>query len=233
MESKELIAKNIAGEITLSSDSATALRKWREIFGIRQSYLADYLKISSSVISDYESGRRKSPGINFVKKIVEALIDIDTEKGGMIIKKFSIGSKSDAILYIRELIDPILMIKFLKYIDGKIVANKNLVSGNIRGYTVIDSIKAILEFTESEFIKIYGSTTERALIFTKVELGRSPMIAIKVTQPKPSLVVFHGPKPDDVDKLAIKIAKIEKIPLAVSTIRMEDELINRLRGLIK
>lgn len=58
---KEALAKRIAGEITLSSDPGKTMRKWREIFGISQTELADYLGVSSSVISDYEGGRRKVP----------------------------------------------------------------------------------------------------------------------------------------------------------------------------
>ena len=57
------------------------------------------------------------------------------------------------------------------------------------------------------------------------------MIALKVTQPKPSMVVLHGLIPKDVDKLAIKIAKIERLPLVISTLSTEDELISRLRGM--
>ena len=41
-----------------------------------------------------------------------------------------------------------------------------------------------------DLVKAYGMTTDRALIFTNVSSGRSPMVAIKVTNLKPSLVVF-------------------------------------------
>ena len=58
----EQLAVTIAGEITLSKDPGGSMKKWREIFGISQTELADYLKVSSSTISDYEGGRRKSPG---------------------------------------------------------------------------------------------------------------------------------------------------------------------------
>ena len=77
-------------------------------------------------------------------------------------------------------------------------------------------------------MEIYGSSEDRALIFTKVHLGRSPMIAIKVTHPKPKMVVLHGLKPKSVDKLAIKIAKLERIPLIVSKIQSEEDLVTSL-----
>ncbi|MBU4201932.1 MAG: helix-turn-helix domain-containing protein, partial [Candidatus Altiarchaeota archaeon] len=66
MDSKSEITRKIAGEIVLADAPGKSMRKWREIFGIKQNSLAQKLGISASVISDYESGRRKSPGIGFV-----------------------------------------------------------------------------------------------------------------------------------------------------------------------
>ena len=77
----------IAGEICLSKDPSSSMKKWREIFGISQTELAKHLKISSSTISDYEGGRRKSPGIAIISRLVEALIDIDSKRGGKVRKQ--------------------------------------------------------------------------------------------------------------------------------------------------
>ena len=54
--------QRIAGEIALSSNPGRTIKKWREEFGLSQHQLADAMGVSHSVISDYESGRRKSPG---------------------------------------------------------------------------------------------------------------------------------------------------------------------------
>ncbi|RLI85936.1 MAG: transcriptional regulator [Candidatus Altiarchaeales archaeon] len=229
--SRDMLAKNIAGEITLAKNPAKSIKKWREIFGINQRELSRVLKISPSVISDYESGRRRSPGVEFVRKFIHALISLDMERDSKIVKKFSSIKKSDAILDIREFLSPLSGSEFIKYINGKIVVNKDLIENEIWGYTVIDSIKAILELTENDFIQLYGLNTDRALVFTRVHLGRSPMIAIKVTKPKPSMVILHGLKPYEVDKLAIKIAETEKIPLVVSMLETEEELIEYLKGI--
>ena len=83
---KENLTKKIAGEIVLSRDAGKVIQKWRNIFKIPQRKLADEMGIMPSVISDYENGRRKSPGIKIVKKIVDALINIDEKRGGKIIK---------------------------------------------------------------------------------------------------------------------------------------------------
>ena len=55
------LAEKMAGEITLSDSPGKALKQWRESFQIPPGILAEELGVSPSVISDYESGRRKSP----------------------------------------------------------------------------------------------------------------------------------------------------------------------------
>jgi putative transcriptional regulator len=225
------LAKAIAGEITLSDNPAKTLKKWREIFGANQKQLAERIRVSASVISDYESGRRKNPGAIYIKKTVEALLTFDSKKGGELAQRLNKDDRETAILDLREFLEPITARKLIEKVKGKVVSGGNL-SRVLWGYTVVDSIQAILSLSHMEFAKIYGSTTERALVFTKVGTGRSPMIALKVTQPKPAVVVLHGLSPSSVDKLAIKIAGLSEIPLVVSTIRGENKLIESLRSMI-
>jgi putative transcriptional regulator len=232
---KEALAKRIAGEITLSSDPGKTMRKWREIFGISQTELAEYLGVSSSVISDYEGGRRKSPGASTIRKFVEALLEIDEKKGGNVIKAFSKTLGSDfptsAILDMREFALPATVRDIVDAAKGEVVANMDLIDRKIYGYTVIDSIQAILEMSSDDFLKLYGWTTERALVFTKVTTGRSPMIAIRVQGMKPAVVVLHGVK--KLDELAVKIAERERVPLVISKVESENDLIVSLRRLVE
>ena len=86
---KEKLAKDIIGEIVLSENSENVIKKWRSIFKISQKKLANELSITPSVVSDYESGRRKSPGIKVIRKYIEALLKIDTERGGNIVRSFA------------------------------------------------------------------------------------------------------------------------------------------------
>ena len=71
----------IAGDVVASPDPGKALKVWREKLGIKQVQLARVLKLSPSVLSDYESGRRPSPGVIFVKKYIEALVSLDEAQG--------------------------------------------------------------------------------------------------------------------------------------------------------
>ncbi|MFQ3294432.1 MAG: putative transcriptional regulator, partial [Natrialbaceae archaeon] len=63
------LAEKIAGEVVLSTDPGATIRKWRTDFDVSQTALADQLDVSPSVISDYESGRRESPGIGVVERV--------------------------------------------------------------------------------------------------------------------------------------------------------------------
>jgi len=232
---KEALAKRIAGEITLSSDPGKTMRKWREIFGISQTELAEYLGVSSSVISDYEGGRRKSPGASTIRKFVEALLSIDEKRGGNVIRAFSKTIEGElptsAILDIREFTLPLTIKDVVDAVKGEVVANMHLIERKIYGYTVVDSIRAILEMSSEEFLKLYGWTTERALVFTKVTTGRSPMIAVRVQGLKPAVVVLHGVK--KLDELAVKLAERERVPLVISKAESEAELIASLRKLVE
>ena len=60
---RDQVREKIAGEICLSDEPGRTIRKWREQFHISQQELSKHLGVSPSVISDYEAGRRKSPGI--------------------------------------------------------------------------------------------------------------------------------------------------------------------------
>jgi putative transcriptional regulator len=219
------LSLKIAGEITLSQNPGSSLKKWREIFGITQTELANYLKVTPSTISDYEGNRRKSPGIQIIKRFVDAIAEMDKQKGSWTVKKLQLPERSE-IYQLFDFEAEQSATDFVKKIEGKIITNEDILkTKKLFGYTIVDSLRAILELPAEEFIRIYGTTTERALIFTNVSMGRSPMIAIKVTKLKPNLVVMHNLS--EVDKLAVKISDIEKIPV-VTTVLPIDEIKKRL-----
>ncbi|MFH1588565.1 MAG: helix-turn-helix domain-containing protein [Candidatus Diapherotrites archaeon] len=230
MEKLEIL---IAGEIALSKDPGSAMKKWREIFGVSQTELAEFLKVSSSTISDYEGGRRKSPGIGVVSRLVESLLKIDDSKGGKTRKQLEKDFKPKGNIFdIHEFKEAISGKDFAKKIGAEIVANsQRLKDKKIYGFTVIDSLKVILDVPVQEYMGMYGNTPERALIFTQVGTGRSPMIAVKVgrfsTDLKPAIVVLHGL--EDIDPIAVKIAENEKIPLLIIKKPME-EIIKSLKS---
>lgn len=219
------LREKIAGEIALSADPGKTIRKWREDFGLSQQELAVQMGISPSVISDYESGRRKSPGIVIVRKIVDSLLAIDDERGSPMLKKYELGGRSDCVVSISEFKGGMAMTEFMEAIEGRNVVPNADLSKRVHGYTVVNSIKAIVSLNSADYLKIYGWSSERALIFTDVIYGRSPMIAIRAHPLTPAMVVYH--KPENIDPLAIKLAQLEGIPLVVTDLEI-GELIRRL-----
>ena len=215
---RKRLAEKMAGEVTLSDDPGETLKKWRKNFEISQAELSKFLGTSPSVISDYESGRRKSPGTLIVGRIVGALLELDMQKGGKKLHSYESILRSglaNVIYDMYEYSTPLPLENFAELIRAeKIVGDFNKA---INGYTIIDSVKAILGLSSNEFYRLYGWSTERALIFTKVSTGKSPMVAIRVTNLKPGAVVLHGLNEPEIDPTARKIAEIEQIPLNTTT----------------
>ncbi len=210
--------EKIAGEITLSSEPGLTIRKWREEFGLSQHQLAEAMGVSHSVISDYESGRRKSPGAGVVKKLVEALIRLDREAGSPTISKYMPDAMNECILAMGEFRSGVPMDVFISTLNGTNLNTDKLPAKTVYGYTIVDSLKTIMLLGSNDYMKIYGWSTERALIFTDVHFGRSPMIAIRAHPLTPALVVYQ--KPEQVDPLAVKLARLEGIPLVTTELEV-------------
>jgi len=224
------LQERIAGEIALSDSPGSTMKKWRELFGISQVELAKYLKISTSTISDYEGNRRMSPGVGVIKRFVSAIFEIDRQHGGEVIRnlaKFgSIDNKEESYYFLKDFTAPIDGVDFARLMEAKIIANPStLDTVKLFGYTLLDSLRVILEISPSEYPKLFGTTTERAFIFDQVSTGRSPMVVVRVAPIKPRVVVIRGL--EEIDKLAIKIAQVEKIPLLATKLSV-DEIKTRL-----
>ena len=227
MEDDNEKISRIAGQIIISDSHGVAMKTWRERLQVKQRALAEQMDLSPSVLSDYESGRRVSPGAGFIKKYLSCLIAIDNANTKLLDKIVNVSKKS-AIISIKEFKKPITANNFIKTIKGEIVSGENHLDYNIYGYTLLDSIKTIYALSGYDFYRIFGSTTERALIFTQVGLGRSPLVAIRVSQLKPRMVILHGPK--IVDNVAVEIAKKENIILVISNLKNIESFENLLKN---
>jgi putative transcriptional regulator len=229
---ESVLARRIAGEIILSNKPGATMRKWRELFTVSQMSLSDKMVVSSSVISDYESGRRPSPGAKFVRRFVWALLKIDGERGSRFINEFAklTRSPTNAIIDLREFPLPVRVEYLCKAIEGKTVACMDRYVREINGYTIVDSQRAIETLSGLEFSQLFGATTERALIFTNVENGISPMLIVRVSSLKPRIVIFHGMQPDEY---SIRLAEYDGIPLIYSSLPSVERLVKSLRKLYR
>ncbi len=235
-EVRERIARWIAGDITLSDDPGGAFKRWRERFGMSQTSLANVMRVSPSVISDYEAGRRKSPGAATIKRVVNAFLKVDEQQGGGVSKTFAqvFGTQlpPDVVLEIREFGELTDGKTICKAVNGDVAANKDLLTQKLFGYTLIDSYKAVLGLSADDFRRLYGLTTERALVFTGVTTGRSPMVAVKVIGITPGMVILHG-ELKRVDALGVKIAELLRVPLVISKLPSVGALLEGLRKCVR
>ncbi len=223
---KRELAEKIAGEITLSDNPGATLRKWRTDFSISQTDLAAELEISSSVISDYESGRRESPGIGVIRRLVRGLLAIDERRGGDRIRQYgrvlSAGFESDIVYDLREYATSIPLVKLYDDIDAAEITTGN--TDRISGHTVINSIEAITRLSSEEFFRLYGQSTNRVLVFTGVTRGESPLVALRVVNPTPNAVILHGIDEDELWDHAADLARIDGYSLAVTNTDLDDLL---------
>ncbi len=225
---RDQVREKVAGEICLSEEPGKTIRKWREQFSISQQELSKHLGVSPSVISDYEAGRRKSPGIATIRKIVDAFLDIDEKTGGGVLKQYSLAAKTESIISIKEFAHEVLADELVERISGENLTPAISLDKHIHGFTVIDSIRAITTLSSFDYLKIYGWSSQRALVFTGVKFGRSPMIAIRAHPLKPAIVVYQ--KPEQVDELAVRLAELEGLPL-IRTDLPAGELVEILNSL--
>jgi putative transcriptional regulator len=161
---------------------------------------------------------------------VEALLAIDEDNGGQKIHAYEGMLFSDtvsrAVYATYEYTYPMQLAKLATLIDADFV-NKGT-EKPLYGFTVVDSRKAIVELSSHEFQKLYGWSTERAMVFTRVSTGKSPMVAIRVTTLKPAAVVLHGISTKSVDPMAKKMAEVDRIPLLATTKDL-DEIVDVLK----
>ena len=226
------LAEKIAGEIALSDDPGGTLRKWRTDFEVAQTELADELGVSPSVVSDYESGRRESPGIGVVKRTVEALLAIDERRGGGRIRQharvLSAGFDADIVQDLREYQTAVPIGDFYDAIGATELVDSGHES--VAGHTVINSIQAISRLSSEEFYRLYGQSTNRALVFTDVTSGEGALVALRVVTQTPNAVVLHGLDETTVWEHAADLARVDGYSLAVSDADL-DGVLDALRAL--
>ena len=229
---RDELAEKIAGEVALSDDPGATLRKWRTDFDVAQTALAERLDVSPSVVSDYESGRRDNPGIGVVRRLVGALLDIDEDRGGDHIRQYarvlSSGFDSDVVHDLREYPATVGVQRVYDATGAEELHRGG--ADTVAGHTVINSLAAITRLSSDQFHQLYGQSTNRALVFTGVTRGESPLVAMRVLSPTPSAVVLHGLDSDDIWDHAPDLARIDDVSLAVTDAGLETVL-DGLRGL--
>jgi putative transcriptional regulator len=158
--------------------------------------------------------------------MVDALLDIDEDRGGARIRQYarvvSAGFESDVVHDLREYPSHVPLERLYEAMDATEVVRGG--QDRVSGHTVIDSIRAITRLSSEEFYRLYGESTNRALVFTNVTRGESPLVAMRVVNPTPNAVVLHGITAEELWEHAPALAGIDGFSLAVSTRPLEPML---------
>ena len=222
------IAQKIAGEIILSENSGNVMKKWRKFFHLSQIDIAEYLHISPSVISDYESGRRKSPGKEIIKRFIEALLKIDELHGECIIRPLRrVIEDNKLINIIIDILDFIVPVDF-KFFCQTIKCNilrEEAKFGVVKGYIIIDYSNMLYSLSFHSLNKLFEASLSRVLILTNLRSGKSIHLLLKDIKKYPQLIVLHN-----FTELNISQFKKKSLGILVSTMHLS-ELIHALRTL--
>ncbi len=221
------LARRIAGEIVISDNPGLIFKKWRETFHISQIVLAEHLKISPSVISDYESGRRKSPGQEIIKRFICALLNIDELKGSPISAPLrrlqEIEIPMDIFIDLYDYLEPISIDELCHAVQCNIL-NIHL-SSQILGYVVINT-EIMMKQPFSVIQRIFNASNLRALIFTNIFSGKSVMLSLKNNSNISSAIIFHKNRSFKIDKSSLNL----DFPILETNLPI-DVLLQRLRRL--
>ena len=226
---RRTLAERIAGAVATSDRPGATMRKWRGEFDVTQATLAEEMGVAPSVISDYEGGRRTNPGIDLVERYVEALLSVDERRGGERIRQFarvhSAGFDSDVVLDLREYPTAVSLPAVIDDLEATVLQEGP--TERINGHTVIDSVAAIRRLSSEDFVRLFGQSTNRALVFTGVTRGEGTAVALRVVSPTPSAVILHGIDPGEVWEFAPELARLDGYALATTTLSIET-LLDRL-----
>ena len=226
---KEALATRIAGEITISRDPGATMRRWRRTLSVTQRELSERMGLSPSVISDYESGRRGNPGVNFVRRFVEALMDVGGEEAERLIAEWAglPAYLGDVVLDVKAFPKPVSLRRLVRTLSGEVLTGDPSI--RVWGYIIVECEGAIRRLTLPDLPRIFGEAG-RVVVFAGVTPKLSPVIALNFAPLKPRVVVYQGSKPSSLE---VEIARNSGVTLVHSGVNEAEELVGKLRRIHK
>ena len=221
---KELeLLQIILGDIAANENYGIVMKKWRELFNITQSRIAKELDIKQSVISDYENNRRKSPGIEFIRKYTNSLITIGKNENR---KEFDsiiedLGLKKELNkLFSGEFEKSLESMEVINLLNATQILSQQQAS--FKNYLFFsDRISNIVTKQPSfKLLKSLKNKKETVFIFSDVKTGKLPLIMLKILSKLnklelPKLIIFQS-KGFKLSSFARKIGKNNNISIAVT-----------------
>lgn len=219
MPEQELFQK-ILGDVAANEEYGLVMKKWRELFGVTQMQVANELGVKPSVISDYESNRRKSPGIVFIRKYVLALLKLKSSAAHEEIKKQIDITKESNNLLIRNFTKPKPSSRIIRLFNAKLLTKNNdlLINGCV---FFLDNISKLLtRLPTYKLLRELKKGGKYCYVFSNVKSGRIPLIMLSILSKfnktaMPTLIIFQS-NSFKMSNFAKKTAEKRNITLAVT-----------------
>lgn len=214
----------ILGDIAANENYGLVMKKWRDLFNITQSRIAKELDIKQSVISDYENNRRRSPGIEFLRKYTISLVTVGKKEKK---KEFEsviedLGLKKEKKkLFVGEFEQAMACKKVLNLLKATQILSQP-VQSDFKNYIFFsDKISNIMTKQPSyKLLKNLNNKTETVFIFSNVKTGKVPLILLKMLSKlnkleMPKLLIYQS-NSFKLSSFARKLAKNNNISIGVT-----------------
>ncbi|MDD4353602.1 MAG: hypothetical protein PHN56_04035 [Candidatus Nanoarchaeia archaeon] len=234
--SEELL-RIIIGDIASNPNYGLVMKKWREMFAIKQGLVSNELNVKQSVISDYENERCKNPGIKFVRDYSLAIIKIAKLNN---YKEYSNVLNRLKLKTVEELIEKIEFKKyysnhdFLKIFNASqlIMPKEDLKVNNCVFF--VDNASKLL--TNQPSYKLLNSIEKKdtLFVFLNVKSGNFPVILInfllgKSNNDSKKILLFQSEKLK-LSWIAKRLAKSNNLSIIWSK-KSKEEILNSLKKL--
>ncbi|MFA5303738.1 MAG: hypothetical protein WC393_04350 [Candidatus Nanoarchaeia archaeon] len=234
--SEELL-RLIIGDIASNPNYGLVMKKWREMFAIKQGLISDELKVKQSVISDYENERCKNPGIKFVRDYSLALIK--TAKANNHSEYFKVLKR----LKLKAAPEIIEKISFKKYYSNQdflkifgasqLIMPKTELKVNNCVFFIDNASKLLTNRPSYKLITNIGKK-DTLFVFLNVKSGNFPVILINLLLGKnkddsKKILLFQSEKLK-LSWIAKRLAKSNNLSIIWSK-KNKEELLNSLKTL--
>jgi predicted transcriptional regulator len=234
--SEELL-RLIIGDIASNPNYGIVMKKWREMFEIKQGLISDELKVKQSVISDYENERCKNPGIKFVRKYSLAIIKIAKSNN---YQEYSNVLKRLKIKDVAQIIEKLTFKKyysnkdFLKILKAsQLIMPENELKVNNCVFFLDNASKLLTNQPSYKLINNVGKK-DTLFVFLNVKSGNFPVILINLLLGKnkndsKKILLFQSEKLK-LSWIAKRIAKSNNLSI-IWTKKSKEKLFNILKKL--
>ncbi|MFX0209238.1 MAG: hypothetical protein ACFFDT_24855 [Candidatus Hodarchaeota archaeon] len=225
--SSDYLFRIMVGEVVLSENTGNCLRRLRVLLGITQMEVSAHLNIASSVISDYEANRRKSPGILWIRNFIRALIELEETKGfptlSILTPLIEKMGTIEPIITAIQFPNPFSLMKFCKAVDATIrfpIKDNYEPETYILGFLVVDGRKLLERCSSNIKGNLMEVVSNIAIIFENTQTGRGVFSLLPVNDPLYSSIWVFPKKGIDLNIIKSSVGKLHRAKTMILTSKL-------------